>query len=293
MLATASRNGEQRVRRMATGETTERSELDAEHLLARLRARGVARLADQDEVWAIVDPSELRKPYAKEMPDLMRVRALGGEGTVRGYRTLNVLGVGTGGRRGILYHHLFSSAADDFVSESRETQDALTTVGQALAAQRGQVTYVMDKQFDDIAVWATIWDQGNHLVCRLQHPDRQVEAVPGDSAPSDTPSVVSLTMLRGQLQELARVRTEMLVRKISQRFAKRQPTTVIIRACPLQVPYQVGVRTLNPGPRQTKRVWLVEVRLDNVSEEPWLLLTDWPITDETSAVRIFRMYRER
>jgi hypothetical protein len=217
---------------------------------------------------------------------------LGGDGTVRGYRTLNVLGVGTGRRRGILYHHLFSSAADDFVSESREMQEALTTVGTALAAQKGRITYVMDKQFDDIAVWATIWDQGNHLVCRLQHPDRHVEAVPS-AAPAATASPVSLTEVRQQLRELARVRTELLIRKIGQRFTKRQPTTAIIRACPLQVPYQPGLRTTQPGPRHTQPVWLVEVRLDNVAQDPWLLLTDWPVTDETSALRIFRMYRER
>ncbi len=75
------------------GTATKRSELDAEHLTDRLRARGVEQVRDEDEVWAIVDPSELRKPYAREMPALMRVRKLGGEkGTVPGYRTLTVLG---------------------------------------------------------------------------------------------------------------------------------------------------------------------------------------------------------
>ncbi|MGH7861216.1 MAG: hypothetical protein ACREOS_03155 [Candidatus Dormibacteraceae bacterium] len=88
------------MRRLAKGETTQRSDWDADQLIARLRARGVARLADQADAWAIVDPSELRKPDAPEMADLMEVRALRGEGTVPGYRTLNVLGVGTADGRG-------------------------------------------------------------------------------------------------------------------------------------------------------------------------------------------------
>lgn len=43
----------------------------------------------------------------------------------------------------------------------------------------------------------------------------------------------------------------------------------------------------------TREVWLVEVRVLGVDWEPWLLLTDWPVEDAASAVRIFRMYRQR
>lgn len=279
---------------MARGESTHRSDLDADHLMERLRTRGVERLADQDEVWAIVDPSELRKPYAKEMPNLMRVRALGGEGTVRGYRTLNVLGVGTGGVRALLDHHLFSSTADDFLSESRETQEALTTVGEALAAKRGNVTYLMDTQFDDIAVWGTIWEQGNHLVCRLKHQERRVERpAEGAEKGADGPEVLPLEHARAGLRERARVRSEMLARKIGQRATKRQPTTAVICACPLAVTYRPNLRSTEPGPPPTKRVWLVEVRLENVAADPWLLLTDWPVETEADAVRVFPMYRMR
>jgi hypothetical protein len=290
-LATASTNGAQRVRRMVKGESTQRSELDADHLIERLRTRGVERLADQDEVWAIVDPSELRKPYAKEMPKLMRVRALNGEGTVRGYRTLNVLGVGTGGVRALLSHRLFSSQAEDFASESREIQTALATVGEALVAKRGKVTYLMDSQFDDAAVWATIWEQGNHLVCRLKHQERlvQEERAAGEEVGVSVP----IETARQKLQERARVRSEMLVRKMGQRVSKRQPTTAVISSIPIQVSYRAQTRSLTPGPLQTKTVWLVEVRLENVATDPWLLLTDWSVETETEAGRVFQMYRMR
>ena len=160
---------------MANQETTKRSALDAAHIVERLQTVGVERLRDEEEVWAILDPSELRKPYARRMEDLMKVRALEGEGTVPGYRTLNVLGVGRSGRRGILYHRLFSSSEEGFCSESQEIQRALACVGEALSEHRGKVTYIMDRQFDDAGVWATIWEQGNHLVCRLKHRERLVE----------------------------------------------------------------------------------------------------------------------
>ena len=131
VLAMSKERG-QRVSRFARGESTHRSKLDAEAIIAVLREEGVARLSesDRDELWLIADGSDLRKPHAQEMPDLMKVRELDGR-LVPGYRTLNVLGI-TPLRRGILYHRLFSSQEDGFLSESLEVQQALQTVSGAL-----------------------------------------------------------------------------------------------------------------------------------------------------------------
>jgi hypothetical protein len=295
-LVTKGKHADQRIRRMARGKTTNRSDLSAQKIVERLQTRGVEQLRDEAEVWAVVDPSELRKPYAREMPDLMQVRALNGEGTVPGYRTLGVLGIGTKRRRGILYHRLFTSQEDDFLSKSKEIQGALASVGSALASHRGWVTYIVDTQFDDEAVWGTIWEQGNHVACRLKHEERLVEQpVPrADQAQGDEVwQQVSVAQAKAQVRELARVRSEMFVRKRTQRYTKRQPVTAAISACPIRVRYQVDVRTRKDGPIRVKSVWLVMVRLENVDKEPWLLLTDWPIEDEESALRVFRMYRER
>jgi hypothetical protein len=273
---------------MARGSSTKRSELDAEHLTARLRERGVERLRDEEEVWAIVDPSELRKPHAREMPALMRVRKTGGDqGTVPGYRTLNVLGVGRGGRRGILYHRLFSSQEEDFESESTEIRTALEVVGAALVGK--QVTYLLDSQFDDVAVWGTIWQQRQHLVCRLKHADRLVEVA--DDTGGCRPGTIA--QAQEQARELATVRTELLVRKRGQRYAKRQPCTVRVAACPIRVGYPTDVRDRRTSPRRHQAAWLVVVRVEQVDWAPWLLLTDWPVADEAGAVRVFRMYRAR
>ncbi|MBN1138915.1 MAG: hypothetical protein JXM73_20185, partial [Anaerolineae bacterium] len=131
--------------------------IDATTLTRVLRERGLTHLseADAEELWLIADGSELRKPYAGEMAELMKVRALDGK-LIPGYRTLNVQGI-TASRRGVLYHRLFSSKEKGFLSESLETQKALQTVSGALEAlkQRMTVSWVMDSGFDDIAVWRT------------------------------------------------------------------------------------------------------------------------------------------
>ena len=66
----------QRILRLATGESTKRSQVDAEHLREQLREGAVEQVAQapEDERWLIADGSDLRKPYAQEMPALMQVR---------------------------------------------------------------------------------------------------------------------------------------------------------------------------------------------------------------------------
>jgi len=85
-LLAAVKDGAQRVLRLATGESTKRSpKLDADHLTAKLREHAVAQLssASADELWLIADGSDLRKPHARAMPHLMRVKDLDG-GLVNG-----------------------------------------------------------------------------------------------------------------------------------------------------------------------------------------------------------------
>lgn len=268
---------------MLHGETTKRASLDPDELIQRLQARGVAQLAGESAIWVALDGSDLRKPHAQRMEHLQRVQRLDRKGTVPGYRTLNALGIGTGGRRGLLYHRLFSSHAPDFISESVETQTALRAVGTALAPLDAEVTWLLDAQFDDIAVWDTIWQQGQHFVCRVHHRDRLVQPT------ADAP-VCHLTDLATRLRPLATVEAEMVVQKQGQPRPKLQPVTARIAATPLVVSYQEDVRTRADGASQPRALWLVEVRLDGVNSEPWWLLTDHPVTTAEQALTIFRMY---
>ena len=92
-LLSQAKDGAQRILRLATGESTKRSQVDAEHLTEQLREVAVEQLAQapEDELWLIADSSDLRKPYAQEMPALMQVRDLEGH-LVPGYRTQSAAG---------------------------------------------------------------------------------------------------------------------------------------------------------------------------------------------------------
>jgi hypothetical protein len=270
---------------MVHGETTKRSTLDADTIVARLQARGVEQLREEEAVWVIVDGSDLRKPHARAMEGLQEVKPLRGNGTIPGYRTINAIGLGKR-RRGLLYHRLFSSAAVGFLSESDETQRALTSLGTALQPLAAEVTYIFDAGFDDVAVWATVWQQGHHLVGRVHHRDRLVR--PGADQPT-----CHLYELAPRLRPLAAAEAEMVIRLGKQQQAKLQPVTATIAAAPLVVTYQEEVRTRPDGARHAKPVWLVEVRLEGAREPPWWLLTDRPVTTPEQALEVFRMYCQR
>jgi hypothetical protein len=286
-----AKDGAQRVIRLATGESTKRSDIDAEHIVEKLCQRGLEHLAgsEVDELWLIADPSDLRKPYANEMPDLMQVKDLDGQ-LVPGYRTLNVLGV-TPGRRGVLYHRLFTSMEASFVSEPAEVQQGLKKVSEAVRhlKERMAVSWIVDRGFDDVAVWRTIWEQEEHLVCRIYHTERLVECQTGDGKWIEG----DIASAQQHLRLMASAQTEMLVRRGKQKKKKRQTVTAEIRVCPLCLTYDTAVRREGAGELVRKDLWLVEVTVLRSTMKPWLLITDWPVEDAESAVRILRMYRQR
>jgi hypothetical protein len=83
---------ERRIRRMAKGESTQRSRLGADEVMGVVEAIGAFQLSEEREILCVMDGSDLRRPWAQEQAYLMRVKSLEG-GLVNGYRTLNVLGL--------------------------------------------------------------------------------------------------------------------------------------------------------------------------------------------------------
>ena len=197
--------------------------------------------------------------------------------------------MGGGGRRGVLYHHLFSSRAEGFLSEPAETQAALASVQAALAAHPGEVTYLVDRGFDDDEVWGRIWAAEQHVVGRVFHFERLVEAPAADGAWGRMPLAAAAERVR----PVAELAAQMLVRKRGQRRETRQDVAVRLAAGPVRVPYRPPDAPRYPSARQHKDAWLVRVEVLDVEADPWWLLTDWPVEDAAGALRVFRMYRQR
>ncbi len=281
----------QRVRRFVHDLTTKRSHLDAAHLLAAMQQRTLSHLpADPPaELWLIVDGSDLRKPPARTLEYLQRVPALGG-GTVPGYCTINVLAV-VPGYRGVLYQHVYSSAEPGFRSHSLEIQTAWLSVSQAVHAALPQtaVIWLMDREFDDSAVWRTLWQAGQHLVSRTFHGERRLRyRAHGAWLEGSLDQAVAVATRRVTLE------TTMTVRLRGQPSAKRQAVTVEVAVCPIQVPYDPASRQEVPtGQRVWHRAAAVVVSIRDCAWAPWVLVTDVPVDSADAGQRVFQMYRQR
>jgi hypothetical protein len=266
---------------MAEGESTKRSRLDADSVTNILREQGVASLQAEAEIELVLDGMELRRPGAHEQEYLMSVKALDGS-LVNGYRSFNVLGMGKEAR-GLLYHKLISSNTPDFNSENVEIKAAINQTEQALIGFEGAKTWAIDRGFDNDDVWWEIWKHPNsHLVNRVYHMERIVEWQTASGKWEER----YLDATFPYMNHLATIETELQVRLQGQKYAKRQKATVELSVVP--------IRVYHPEDKsQTKPVWLVRAKVVGAVGKPWYLLTDWPVYDANSAVRIFRFYQRR
>jgi hypothetical protein len=268
------------------GETVQRSDLSEDKLTEALQAAGVKQMSGAEEVWVALDSSDLRKPHAAQMEALMQVRELDGK-LVPGYRVLNALGI-TPGARGLLYHRLFSSQEEEFKSEPHEYREAVRSVGRAFQQleKPPAVTWLLDRAFDDQAVWGVIWEQKDHLVVRLRHLDRLIQAP--DRAGRWRKTKVEPYGFR--LPEVARIKTKLRVRIGRQKKARLQQVTVILYGGPMRVWFQVG-REMEQEP-QVKDVWLMRAQVLGSNTRLWLM-TDHPVDTPQAAQRVYQMYRTR
>jgi hypothetical protein len=272
----AVRHAEKRMRRLVKGETTERSQLEADRVTAVLRAQAASALQDEDELTLVLDESGVRRAGAEAQEGLMKVKALSG-GLVNGYQTVNVLGMGAGAARGLLYHHLYSSSEVGFDSQNREVARAIQATEAALQAFQKAKTWVMDRGFDKDEVWWQIWEAGSHLVCRVYHFERLVEW----QAPDGTWQERYLDATFKHLKPMARVEADLEVRLVGQKRAKKQRVLVTLSA--------VALRVYHPtDSTRTNAVWLVKAAIDNAVGDPWYLLTE-----AASITRIFAFYCRR
>jgi hypothetical protein len=131
-----------------------------------------ARLIGEDTL-LIVDTGDLVKKYARKMEHLAVVRD-GSEGKLaRGYWTCEVVGAECGRSEVVpLYHELYSSQAEGFVSENEEL---LKAIGGVREATEGRGVYVMDRGGDRKVLYRElVSDEGGVRFIVRQRGDRQV-----------------------------------------------------------------------------------------------------------------------
>ena len=104
-----------------------------------------SRKVHQDTL-IVIDPTDVRKPYAKSMPYMARVRDGSTGEIVNGYSVCDVIACEPGSRRMIpLHQRLWSSDAPDYKSENTQLLQVVDTVRKATG---GIGIYVLDRGGD-------------------------------------------------------------------------------------------------------------------------------------------------
>jgi len=115
----------------------------------------------------IVDNSEIIKPYSKKLEGLGKVRDGSTNRIEKGYWTANMIAITDKSKHPLpLYSHLYSSSEDGFISANEETYKGLRHVRNILAERKA--TFVMDREYDNVAVMRNILKQEDHFIIRLK-----------------------------------------------------------------------------------------------------------------------------
>jgi len=123
-----------------------------------------SRKVHQDTL-IIIDPTDVRKPYAKSMPYMARVRDGSTGEIVNGYSVCNVIACEPGSRRMIpLHQRLWSSDAPDFKSENIQLLQVVDTIKKATG---GRGIYVLDRGGDRGKLFNSLLSRRLRFIIRM------------------------------------------------------------------------------------------------------------------------------
>jgi hypothetical protein len=120
----------------------------------------------KEQTLIIVDPTDIRKSYARRMPYLGRVRDGSSGEMVNGYWSCLALACEPAARRVIpLHQRLWSARAPDFVSENHQLLQIIDTIA---TATKGRGIYVLDRGGDRCRLYNPLLKRGLRFIIRLR-----------------------------------------------------------------------------------------------------------------------------
>ena len=134
-----------------------------------IAAEGAKRI--KKDTLIIVDPTDIRKEYARKMPHLATIHDGSSGELATGYSGCMAVACEPRSRQMIPLHlRMWSSEAPDFVSENHQVLDVMHTINQAA---QGRGIFVYDRGGDRDSIMLPLLEQGSRWVIR-QRGDRHV-----------------------------------------------------------------------------------------------------------------------
>ena len=276
------------------------SVLDDELINDALIAEAIDNLSNEDSIYLIHDPSDIRKPYSTKAENLGKVRDLKNN-IINGYSTHNIIAITPNSKNVHLISHESYSNKDpkflkaelvckvkseklkedqtyaqeiydsgDWYNKKTLTKDRIQKVSSSLKKtnKHQKITHIMDREFDNNDYFSTISLQGDDFVIRAKK-SRSVDNV-GDSKVKKTRLIDSI-FSNQYIHPLQKVR-------FKKAFYQDASLLIEWQECLDYRAVKITAKT-----REGKEIFA----------NPMLLITNKFITTEEQALLIYQIYLKR
>lgn len=195
----ANKNEYKKLYRTLSGEN-KMTELDDELVNEALTEEAIQSLSQEDSIYLIHDPSDIRKPYSTKAENLGKVRDLKNN-IINGYSSYNIIAITPNSKSvHLISHESYSNKdpkflkaelvhkvesdklkknqlyaqeiydSDDWYNRKTLTKDRIQKVSVNLKKvdKHQTITHIMDREFDDNEYFSTISLQGDDFVIRAK-----------------------------------------------------------------------------------------------------------------------------
>lgn len=274
-------NEYERFSRLLTGEN--RHSLSVDGVNEALLSQGLSSLSGETTITVVHDPSDIRKPYAREMEELESVRDLSGR-IIPGYKTFNSVAISGHDKRlhllGCVPKVLSEEESGEELSFREQQMAQIQLCSEALheANPQAVLVHVLDREYDDQAFFQFIdRELKDRFVIRLKlNRVSQTEQVWDDEK---------------QKERLIKLKHKPLRHQFTQFFAKFSWGGKVYGQVKATFSYEMI--DMAGGRYGLLKVELLDVKGKPVFKEPMLLLSNYPLYNDEIALMVFRAYLRR
>lgn len=245
-------------------------------------SQGISHLSGEICITVVHDPSDIRKPYAKEMEELESVRDLNGR-IIPGYKTFNSVAISGEDKQlhllGCVPKEVFE-AEEEEVSVRQQQMNQIRQCSEALHASNPQATliHVLDREYDDQAFFQFI-DQElkDRFVIRL----KLNRVSPNEEVWDD----------KQQKEVLVKLKHKTLAHRFTQ--VMEAFTWGGKKYGRVEARFSYEMLPLAGGYYGLVKVELVDKAGRPVFKNPMLLLSNYRLSNDQIALLVFRAYLRR
>lgn len=308
----------ERQRNLFNGEL--KSVIDAQKVSEILRKQTVEALGKQERVFALHDPCDIRKPHAKKLENLGKVRDLNGQ-VIPGYSTFNTVCVSADGEQlslsditvysnGDEAHYVQQTELDELEkklakAEKEQTDTELNEREKQIEQLVRQEAYINLRQVThkQLRAVSESLKEGNEALKVCHVLDRQFEGSPYfefiDRELKDE-FVLRLKTSRNANEVTVNKAGKEVAVKLVKATLPNSNSTVLDKVRLNKRVYQQAKRiiewgklTLNDVEYRVVRITLLARDGKPIFKQPMLLLTNCPVTSNEDALGIYRTYLMR